>query len=162
MKQDHYLFISLIGVLSVFGLLMVHSASITSWPTEFERINLSRHAVFLMVGILAAGVCVRLPERFWVQAAPYLFLVTVADRGTHSRSREADQRSSAVVALWSHLDPTVRIGQSNASVVSVRDHGRRPRPLAGKNVSRIGRDCSGCPLGHQTTRFRYDSVFDLY
>ena len=72
------LFIALVAVLLAFGTLMVHSASITSWPTEFEQIYLSRHLVFLLVGISTAAVCSVLPPVFWRQAAPWIFWATVA------------------------------------------------------------------------------------
>ncbi len=57
---------------------MVHSASITSWPTEFERIYLSRHLSFLVIGLSAAFICSCLPARFWISAAPYMFCATIA------------------------------------------------------------------------------------
>ena len=78
MKNDRHLFISLTCVLLGFGILMVQSASITSWPTEFERIYLSRHLSFLLIGVCAAFVCSCMPARFWIHAAPYLFCATVA------------------------------------------------------------------------------------
>jgi len=75
--QDRGLFIALSCALVGFGVLMVHSASITSWPTEFERIYLSRHATFLLIGISAASVSACLSGRFWMRAAPWLFAATV-------------------------------------------------------------------------------------
>ena len=57
---------------------MVYSASITSWPTEFERIYVSRQLGALAVGMLLAGVCATLPVRFWRLAAPYLLAGTIA------------------------------------------------------------------------------------
>ncbi len=71
------LFISLTCVLLGFGVLMVHSASITSWPTEFEQVYLSRHVTFLLIGVTAATVCALLPARFWFRASPYLFLASI-------------------------------------------------------------------------------------
>ena len=56
---------------------MVYSASITSWPTEFERIYVSRQLGALAAGMLLAGVCASLPVRFWRLAAPYLLAGTV-------------------------------------------------------------------------------------
>lgn len=78
MDASRGLFISLTGVLLGFGLIMVHSASITSWPTTFERVYLSRHAVFLIVAVCSSCVCAALPARFWWKASPYLFLLTLA------------------------------------------------------------------------------------
>lgn len=77
MEQTRGLFICLACVLLGFGVIMVHSASITSWPTEFEQIYLSRHVLFLAVGITAAAICAILPARFWFDAAPLLFLLTL-------------------------------------------------------------------------------------
>lgn len=57
---------------------MVHSASITSRPTEFEQVYLSRHLTFLTFGLCAATVAAFLPARFWFRAAPWLFWGTVA------------------------------------------------------------------------------------
>lgn len=68
------LFLSLIAVLLGVGVLMVHSASITSWPTEFERVYLSRHALFVGVGVAAGWLCSRVPACFWYRASPWLFV----------------------------------------------------------------------------------------
>jgi cell division protein FtsW len=76
--QDRNLFLSLAAVLAGFGVLMVHSASITSWPTEFEQVYLSRHLLFLGIGVVAGAACACLPARAWYQAAPYLFVITLA------------------------------------------------------------------------------------
>jgi cell division protein FtsW len=65
-------------VLLGFGLIMVHSASITSWPTAFERVYLSRHAAFLVVAICSSCVCAALPAKFWWSASPYLFWLSIA------------------------------------------------------------------------------------
>lgn len=77
--MDHHrgIFLSLAAVLLGFGTLMVYSASITSWPTEFERVYLSRHLTFLVIAVAAGLVCGLLPARFWYRAAPYLFSATV-------------------------------------------------------------------------------------
>jgi cell division protein FtsW len=61
-----------------FGIVMVYSASITSWPTEFERVYLSRQLEALAVGVLLAGICGCAPPRFWRRAAPYLMAVAIA------------------------------------------------------------------------------------
>src|SRR5260370_38993811 len=52
---------------------MVHSASITSRPSEVEQVYLSRHLVFVAVGLCAALLAALLPGRFWEKAAPWLF-----------------------------------------------------------------------------------------
>jgi cell division protein FtsW len=60
------------------GIVMVYSASITSWPTEFERIYLSRQLEALAIGVVLAAICGSLPARFWRGAAPYLMIVSMA------------------------------------------------------------------------------------
>ncbi len=77
MNSDRNLFLTLVCVLLGFGVLMVHSASITSRPTEFEQIYLSRHATHLLVGVIAATLCSLLPSRFWKENATWLFAGTV-------------------------------------------------------------------------------------
>ena len=77
MNSDRHLFLTLVCVLLGFGVLMVHSASITSRPTEFEQIYLSRHATHLVVGVIAASLCSLLPSRFWKENATWLFVGTV-------------------------------------------------------------------------------------
>ncbi len=76
-NSDRNLFLSLACVLVGFGVLMVHSASITSRPTEFEQIYLSRHATHLAVGIVIGSLCAFLPVRFWRRAAPVLLAITL-------------------------------------------------------------------------------------
>lgn len=71
------LYVSLSLLLVGFGLLMVHSASVTSWPTEYERVYLSRHLVFLSVGLVAAAVAATRPAKFWRTMAPWIFAVTI-------------------------------------------------------------------------------------
>lgn len=77
MDHNRSIFISLACVLLGFGTIVVYSASITSWPTEFERIYLSRHLTFVAIAITVGVVCGCLPARFWIRAAPYLFPATV-------------------------------------------------------------------------------------
>lgn len=73
MDHERKLFISLAAVLLGFGILMVHSASITSRPSEVERVYLSRHLVFVTVGLLAAILAGQFPSYFWKRMAPWLF-----------------------------------------------------------------------------------------
>ena len=56
---------------------MVHSASITSWPTAFERVYLSRHVTFLVLAVCASYVCALIPARFWWSASPHFFALTI-------------------------------------------------------------------------------------
>ncbi|QDT79072.1 Peptidoglycan glycosyltransferase FtsW [Gimesia maris] len=76
-EHDRSLFISMACALLGIGVLMVHSASITSWPTEFEQVYLSRHLVFLAIAACVASSASYLPARFWYDRAPLLFWGTV-------------------------------------------------------------------------------------
>jgi cell division protein FtsW len=75
-KRGH--FVSLGCAIVGFGIVMVYSASITSWPTDFERIYVSRQLAALAVGVALAATCGCVPPRFWRRAAPFLMAVTVA------------------------------------------------------------------------------------
>lgn len=80
LKEQHDfrgLFMAIACVLIGFGVVMVHSASITSWPTEFEQVYLSRHLTFLTLGLIVAGVCSRIPGDLWLRHAPWFLAVTV-------------------------------------------------------------------------------------
>ncbi len=77
MNLSRGLFISLTGVLVGFGLIMVHSASITSWPNTFEQVYLTRHAIFLVLSACMGGLCSLLPRKFWWSVSPYVFLLTL-------------------------------------------------------------------------------------
>jgi cell division protein FtsW len=72
------LFLSVAGAITGFGIVMVYSASITSWPSEFERVYLSRQLAALCCGVLIASLCAWAPAGFWRRAAPLLLVVTVA------------------------------------------------------------------------------------
>jgi cell division protein FtsW len=71
------LFISMVAVLLGFGVLMVHSASITSRPSEIEQVFLSRHLMFVAVGVAAAVAVSFVPARWWQVLAPWLFWGTL-------------------------------------------------------------------------------------
>jgi len=71
------LFIALASVLVGFGIVMVHSASITSWPTQFERVYLSRHLLFVCLGLVVAITCAMIPARVWLKQAPLLLTGTI-------------------------------------------------------------------------------------
>ena len=70
-------------LLIAFGLVMVYSASIamaeasahTGYHTWYF---LARHALFVAVGFVAAGVAFQIPTKVWQQLAPWLFVVGVA------------------------------------------------------------------------------------
>jgi cell division protein FtsW len=75
--QKRSLFVSLAVAIVGFGIVMVYSASITSWPTEFERIYLSRQLEALAVGLVLAAACACAPVKFWKTASPFLLAVTI-------------------------------------------------------------------------------------
>lgn len=75
--ENRHLFLSLAVVLVGFGTLMVHSASITSWPTEFGRVYLTRHLKFLVIAVGAGCIAGAIPARFWFRAAPWMFVGTL-------------------------------------------------------------------------------------
>jgi cell division protein FtsW len=56
---------------------MVYSASITSRPTEFEEVYLSRHLGAVAVGLLLTGIVAWTPAERWPRWAPWLFWGTV-------------------------------------------------------------------------------------
>lgn len=78
MEHDRRWFVSFALVLVACGVLMVHSASMTSRPSEFEQIYLSRHLIFLLVGLCGAVTASWISPRTWRLLAPWLWLVTVA------------------------------------------------------------------------------------
>lgn len=71
------LFLALAGVLLGFGLLMVYSSSVTSRPTEFERIHLGRQLLFLGIGLAAGMIAGTRPPAFWHAVAPWVFAATL-------------------------------------------------------------------------------------
>ena len=60
-----------------FGVLMVHSASLTARPSDAEQIYLSRHLTFVCVGIVAAALSVIFPIRDWKYCTPWLLLAAL-------------------------------------------------------------------------------------
>src|SRR5262245_43485590 len=78
MDHERKLLLTLVAVLLGFGVLMVHSASVTSHPSEFEQVYLSRHLIYVTVGIVAAILAACLPAEVWRRFAPWLFWGTVA------------------------------------------------------------------------------------
>ena len=77
MEFCRQLFVAFAALLLGFGLLMVHSSSITSWPTEFEQVYLSRHLMFLAIGLISARIAMARSADFWKRSAPWLFVFTV-------------------------------------------------------------------------------------
>ena len=78
MEQDRRWFITLAAVLLGFGVLMVHSASITSRPTNFEQIHLSRHLMFVTLGLALAAIAAATPSNTLRALSPWLFAATLA------------------------------------------------------------------------------------
>ena len=76
-ELSRHLFVSFAALLLGFGLLMVHSASVTSWPTEFEQVYLSRHLMFLGIGLLSARFAATRKPEFWQRFAPGLFVISI-------------------------------------------------------------------------------------
>ena len=76
--QDRRWFVSFVAILLGLGILMVHSASITSRPTEFEAVYLTRHLQYLLLGLFAAVVAANIPAAWWKRLAPILFCGTLA------------------------------------------------------------------------------------
>lgn len=77
MDHNRGFFLALIGLLLALGVLMVHSASMTSHPGQAERIYLSRHLAYLGLGTVAAILLATLPQRWIFNVAPVLFALTV-------------------------------------------------------------------------------------
>ena len=77
MTSDRGLLVSLTAVLCGIGVLMVYSASITSWPTDFEQVYLSRHVLYLLIGGTMAAIAAGLPAEFWRRGAKWLFALSV-------------------------------------------------------------------------------------
>ena len=66
-------------ILLTIGVVMVYSASIaTAEAARFTGYRstyfLTRHGVFVLIGIIAAGIVVQIPMRLWQRAAPWLFI----------------------------------------------------------------------------------------
>ena len=78
MDLDRKLFVTLVAVLVGFGILMLHSASITSRPSEVEQIFLSRHLAYVACGLVGALIAGALPATFWERFAPWFFWGTFA------------------------------------------------------------------------------------
>ena len=50
-SRNRGLFIALTCVLLGVGVLMVYSAGMTSWPTDYEEVLISRHLLFLAIAV---------------------------------------------------------------------------------------------------------------
>lgn len=105
------LFLALTGVLLGIGVLMVYSASVTSRPTEFERVYLVRHLAAAGVGLVGAYVASLIRVDQWRRWAPYLFwcvclllvLVLIPGIGTKVKGARRWLRISGVSVQPSEL-----------------------------------------------------------
>jgi cell division protein FtsW len=73
MDLPRKIFLALAAVLFGIGVLMVYSASVTSRPTDFEQVYLTRQLGAAVVGLLAAAVAATRPPEFWRRIAPLAF-----------------------------------------------------------------------------------------
>jgi cell division protein FtsW len=69
--------VSLACAIVGFGLVMVYSASITSWPTDFEQVYLSRQLTALGLAAVLAVCCASLPADFYRRWSPLLLAGTI-------------------------------------------------------------------------------------
>ena len=73
MSLSRQMLASLICALLSVGLLMVYSASMTARPSDVEEFYLTKHALFLLMGLALGGIASVMPANFWKQAAPWIF-----------------------------------------------------------------------------------------
>lgn len=73
MPLSRQMLVSLICALLSVGLLMVYSASMTARPSDAEEFYLSKHAIFLLMGLGLGGIASIMPANFWKQMAPWIF-----------------------------------------------------------------------------------------
>lgn len=74
-----YALLTAVCTLAAFGTVMVHSASVdyATRTTGQSLYFLARHALYLMLGLIAALVVVRTRVRWWERAGPYFLLVGI-------------------------------------------------------------------------------------
>lgn len=77
MSRDGQVFVCLATVLVAVGVVMAHSASMTSRPTDKDEHHLGRHVMYLGLGLVAATACALTPATVWFRAAPWLFGLSV-------------------------------------------------------------------------------------
>jgi cell division protein FtsW len=76
MARDAQLFVCLATVLVAIGIVMAHSASMTSHPTDKDEHHLARQASYLGVGLVAATAAALVPPAVWPRVAPWFFAAT--------------------------------------------------------------------------------------
>ncbi len=119
--QKRSLFVSLALAIVGFGIVMVYSASITSWPTEFERI-LPVPATGRFGGRRRPGgrLCLR-SAAFWRRAAPCVVGRNdcAVGGGPFAGSGNARQRSAALAPARRISIPALGAGQARTHALSV-------------------------------------------
>ncbi|WP_231740889.1 FtsW/RodA/SpoVE family cell cycle protein [Thalassoglobus neptunius] len=78
MQPIDQLFLAMIAMLIAVGVLFVDSSSMTSVSRPEESIQLSKHLIFLGIGLVAGFVASIIPERLWIMLAPVIYLATLA------------------------------------------------------------------------------------
>ncbi len=74
--------VTVVGVLMLFGVVMVYSASIAlpdnpKFAAYSQSFFVQRHVLAICIALVAALVTVQLPVSFWEKHAPYVFLVAL-------------------------------------------------------------------------------------
>ena len=135
------LFLALIGVLMGIGVLMVYSASVTSRPTEYEQVYLTRQLAAAGSGLLAAVVVSQISGQQWRRWAPWLFcavcvlliLVLIPGVGVHVKGARRWLRVAGVSVQPSEL-AKIALPLLTCAILT------RPRPLNGISTWRELRD----------------------
>lgn len=76
-ENNRQIFICMILIMLGFGTLMVHSSSMTSRPTDFEQVYLSKHLLFLAAGLVLGALASAIPPQAWKSLAFPLYLLTL-------------------------------------------------------------------------------------
>lgn len=129
MSFSERLFLALIGVLMGIGVLMVYSASVTSRPTNFEQVYLTRHLGAAAIGLAAAVVCGLTPAAAWKRWAPValwiilclLLLVLLPGIGVHAKGASRWLRMGGVSLQPSELAKLVLPLMTCLAIVRCRD-----------------------------------------
>jgi len=105
------IYLALTAVLFAIGVLMVYSASVTSRPTDFERVYLARQLAAGGIGLFAAMLAATRPPEFWRRIAPLAFwgvvlmlvLVLVPSIGVRTKGAQRWLRIAGISAQPSEL-----------------------------------------------------------
>lgn len=75
--SDYYLIGSVLALISL-GLIMIYSASIAIAESEYGEAGsfhyLTRHASYIIIGLIFGSIVFQIPTRMWRTFVPYLFL----------------------------------------------------------------------------------------